>query len=237
MAKLKSAKETHVRERLGTPTDLKPEATRDISAALAGLLADVFALYMKTKNFHWHMSGPHFRDYHLLLDEQGEQIFDMTDDVAERARKIGGATLRSIGDIARRQRILDNDADYVDPKDMLAELRDDNERLTSIMRQVHNVCDTTAMSRRRACSRTGSMRPSDGPGSCSRRRAAARGRTTDPGGRLGGRQAGDRRQPRLRPSGAGFSGGVRMIASDERGPTRLMARRASPSPVSPLKYS
>jgi starvation-inducible DNA-binding protein len=142
MAKLKSAKETHVRERLGTPTDLKPEATRDISAALAGLLADVFALYMKTKNFHWHMSGPHFRDYHLLLDEQGEQIFDMTDDVAERARKIGGATLRSIGDIARRQRILDNDADYVDPKDMLAELRDDNERLTSIMRQVHNVCDT-----------------------------------------------------------------------------------------------
>jgi starvation-inducible DNA-binding protein len=103
MAKLKSAKETHVRERLGTPTDLKPEATRDISAALAGLLADVFALYMKTKNFHWHMSGPHFRDYHLLLDEQGEQIFDMTDDVAERARKIGGATLRSIGDIARRQ--------------------------------------------------------------------------------------------------------------------------------------
>jgi starvation-inducible DNA-binding protein len=142
MAKLKSVKETHVRERLGTPTDLKPEATRDISAALAGLLADVFALYMKTKNFHWHMSGPHFRDYHLLLDEQGEQIFDMTDDVAERARKIGGATLRSIGDIARRQRILDNDADYVDPKDMLAELRDDNERLTSIMRQVHNVCDT-----------------------------------------------------------------------------------------------
>src|SRR5271155_2725657 len=142
MAKLKSAKETHVRERLGTPTDLKAEATRDISAALAGLLADFFALYMKTKNFHWHMSGPHSRDYHLLLDEQGEQIFDMTDDVAERARKIGGATLRSIGDIARRQRILDNDADYVDPKDMLAELRDDNKRQTSIMRQVHNVCDT-----------------------------------------------------------------------------------------------
>src|SRR5271169_2100537 len=149
MAKTTEAKETsartskdvHVRERLGTPTDLKAEATRDISAALAGLLADVFALYMKTKNFHWHMSGPHFRDYHLLLDEQGEQIFDMTDDVAERARKIGGATLRSIGDIARRQRILDNDADYVDPKDMLAELRDDNKSLTSSMRQVHNVCD------------------------------------------------------------------------------------------------
>src|ERR1700684_4324179 len=139
---VRTSKDAHVRERLGTPTDLKSEATRDISAALAGLLADVFALYMKTKNFHWHMSGPHFRDYYLLLDEQGEQIFDMTDDVAERARKIGGATLRSIGDIARRQRILDNDADYVDPKDMLAELRDDNERLTSIMRQVHNVCDT-----------------------------------------------------------------------------------------------
>lgn len=125
-----------------TPTDLSGDAVVEISRELRTLLADVFALYLKTKNFHWHMSGPHFRDYHLLLDEQGEQIFDMTDDVAERARKIGGATLRSIGDIARRQRILDNDADYVDPKDMLAELRDDNERLTSIMRQVHNVCDT-----------------------------------------------------------------------------------------------
>ena len=142
MTKTTSAKETHMRERLGTPTDLKPEAARDISAALAALLADVFALYVKTKNFHWHISGPHFRDYHLLLDEQGEQIFAMTDPIAERARKLGGATLRSIGDIARRQRILDNDADYVDPKDMLAELRDDNERLTLIMRQVHGVCDT-----------------------------------------------------------------------------------------------
>ena len=134
-------KEIHTRERLGTPTDLKPEATRDISAALAGLLADVFALYLKTKNFHWHMSGRHFRDYHLLLDEQSQQIFAMTDPVAERARKIGGPTLRSIGDIARRQRIPDNDADYVDPQDMLAELRDDNQRLTSILREVHNVCD------------------------------------------------------------------------------------------------
>src|SRR5271157_2756524 len=141
MTKTPSAKETHTRERLGTPTDLKPEATRDISAALAGLLADVFALYLKTKNFHWHMSGRHFRDYHLLLDEQSEQIFAMTDTVAERARKIGGATLRSIGDIARRQRIADNDADYVDPQDMLAELRDDNNRLTAVLRQVHNVCD------------------------------------------------------------------------------------------------
>jgi starvation-inducible DNA-binding protein len=137
----RGAKETYVRERLGTPTDLKPEATRDISAALAGLLADVFALYVKTKNFHWHISGPHFRDYHLLLDEQGEQIFEMTDPIAERARKIGGTTLRSIGDISRRQRILDNDADYVDPKDMLAELRDDNKSLTATLRQTHNVCD------------------------------------------------------------------------------------------------
>ena len=137
----RSAKDAYLRERLGTATDLKPEATRDISAALAGLLADVFALYLKTKNFHWHMSGPHFRDYHLLLDEQGEQIFDMTDPIAERARKIGGVTLRSIGDIARRQRILDNEADYVDPKDMLAELRDDNKSLTVSLRQAHNVCD------------------------------------------------------------------------------------------------
>ena len=137
----KSSSET-VPPALATPSGFGANAVRDIAAALNLALADVFALYLKTKNFHWHMSGPHFRDYHLLLDEQGEQIFDMTDDVAERARKIGGATLRSIGDIARRQRILDNDADYVDPKDMLAELRDDNERLTSIMRQVHNVCDT-----------------------------------------------------------------------------------------------
>ena len=136
-----TAKEAHLRERLSTPSDLKSEATRDISAALAELLADVFALYMKTKNFHWHMSGPHFRDYHLLLDEHGDQIFAMTDPMAERARKIGGATLRSIGDISRRQRLLDNDADYVDPKDMLAELRDDNKSLTKSLREVHNVCD------------------------------------------------------------------------------------------------
>ena len=141
MAKMKSVKETHVRERLGTPTDLKPEATRDISAALAGLLADVFALYVKTKNFHWHISGRHFRDYHLLLDEHGEQIFGMTDDIAERARKIGGTTLRSIGHIAREQRILDNDAEYVDAQDMLAELRSDNQQLTQEMRRVHELCD------------------------------------------------------------------------------------------------
>jgi starvation-inducible DNA-binding protein len=138
---VRSAKDAHVRERLGTPTDLKAEATRDISAGLAGLLADVFALYLKTKNFHWHMSGPHFRDYHLLLDEHGDQIFAMTDPIAERARKIGGTTLRSIGDISRRQRLLDNDAEYVDPKDMLAELRDDNKSLTTSLRAVHDVCD------------------------------------------------------------------------------------------------
>jgi starvation-inducible DNA-binding protein len=141
MSKPPSAKEAHTREHLATPTDLKPEATRDISAALSGLLADVFALYVKTKNFHWHMSGRHFRDYHLLLDEQGEQIFAMTDPIAERARKIGGNTIRSIGHIARQQRITDNDAEYVDPQDMLAELRDDNQKLVSEMREVHNVCD------------------------------------------------------------------------------------------------
>jgi starvation-inducible DNA-binding protein len=142
MSKTPSAKETHTRGRLGTPTDLKPEATRDISAALEALLADVFALYMKTKNFHWHMSGPHFRDYHLLLDEHGDQLFAMTDPIAERGRKIGGTTLRSIGQIGRQQRILDNDADYVEPQTMLAELRDDNKQLVSIMREVHDVCDT-----------------------------------------------------------------------------------------------
>ncbi len=128
-------------KRPGGLTDLSADATRDIGAALNGLLADVFALYLKTKNFHWHMSGPHFRDYHLLLDEQSDQIFAMTDPIAERVRKIGGETLRSIGQIARTQRIADNDAPYVDPNDMLAELRDDNVRVTSAMRQVHDTCD------------------------------------------------------------------------------------------------
>jgi len=140
-AAMAEAKSVHVKERLGTPTDLRAEATRDVSAALGGLLADVFALYMKIKNFHWHMSGRHFRDFHLMLDEQGAELFAMTDPIAERARKLGGTTLRSIGHIARQQRIKDNDADYVDPQDMLAELRDDNKQLTAIMRQVHNVCD------------------------------------------------------------------------------------------------
>lgn len=125
---------------LKTPTDLKDNATRDVAAALNILLADTFALYMKTKNFHWHMSGPHFRDYHLLLDEQSDQIFAMTDALAERVRKIGGTTLRSIGHISRLQRVLDNDADFVTPLDMLAELRDDNKQMTTAMREAHGVC-------------------------------------------------------------------------------------------------
>src|SRR5262245_49208630 len=122
---------------LDTPTNLTSSATRDISGALTTLLADMFALYVKTKNFHWHVSGPHFRDYHLLLDEQGEQIFAATDDIAERVRKVGGTTLRSIGHIGRLQRIKDNDADFVTPMDMLAELRDDNKRLVTSMRETH----------------------------------------------------------------------------------------------------
>lgn len=129
---------------LGTPTDLGTDATRDISAGLAGLLADAFALYLKTKNFHWHMSGPNFRDYHLLLDDQSDQIFAMTDPIAERARKIGGTTIRSISDIAGRQRILDNNALFVDPQDMLAELHGDNKQLVAEMRRVHELCDSYA---------------------------------------------------------------------------------------------
>ena len=121
-------------EALSTSTDLAGDAVRDISGALNALLADMFALYLKTKNFHWHISGPHFRDFHLLLDEQADQIFATTDPIAERVRKIGGTTLRSIGQIARQQRLLDNDADYVTPLDMLAELRDDNKQLTAEMR-------------------------------------------------------------------------------------------------------
>jgi starvation-inducible DNA-binding protein len=126
---------------LRTPTDLSADATRDISGALNLLLADMFALYLKTKNFHWHMSGPHFRDYHLLMDEQAGQIFATTDSIAERVRKIGGSTLRSIGHIARLQRVLDNDAEYVTPLDMLAELRDDNKQLAARLREAHGLCD------------------------------------------------------------------------------------------------
>jgi starvation-inducible DNA-binding protein len=126
---------------LETPTDLTHSATKDIAAAMNAILADVFALYLKTKNFHWHMSGPHFRDYHLLLDEHAEQLFAMTDPVAERVRKIGGLTLHSIGQIARTQRVLDNDAEYVEPLDMIAELADDNKTLAARLREAHNVCD------------------------------------------------------------------------------------------------
>ena len=137
---VKEAKERR-KAALKTPTTLSSNATTDLSGALTALLADMFALYVKTKNFHWHMSGPHFRDYHLLLDEQGEQIFDTTDDIAERVRKIGGTTLRSIGHIARLKRVADNDADFVSPQDMLAELRDDNKDLTQRLREVHDLCD------------------------------------------------------------------------------------------------
>lgn len=127
--------------RLDTPTDLGSDATKDISGALNTLVADMFALYIKTKNFHWHISGPHFRDYHLLLDEQADQIYATADPIAERIRKVGGTTIRSIGHIARLQRVLDNDAEYVTPLDMLAELREDNKQLAARMRETHNVCD------------------------------------------------------------------------------------------------
>ena len=126
---------------LVTPTDLKPEATRDIAGGLNAILADVFALYLKTKNFHWHMSGPHFRDYHLLLDEQSDQLYAMTDPIAERIRKIGGNTLRSIGQIARMQRVADNDAEFVTPQDMIAELASDNRQLIGFLRSTHGVAE------------------------------------------------------------------------------------------------
>ena len=129
---------------LETPTDLKPNAVRDISGALNILLADMFALYLKTKNFHWHVSGPHFRDHHLLLDEQADQIFATTDAIAERVRKIGATTLRSVGHVGRLQRVLDNDADFVTPLDMLAELRDDNKQLAANLRETHALCDEGA---------------------------------------------------------------------------------------------
>jgi starvation-inducible DNA-binding protein len=126
---------------LQTPTDLGDNARRDISGALNALLADVFALYLKTKNFHWHVSGPHFRSFHLMFDDQAGELFGMTDDIAERVRKLGGVTLHSIGNIARLQRISDNDADFVDPLDMLAELRSDNQALITSMRETHDLCD------------------------------------------------------------------------------------------------
>jgi starvation-inducible DNA-binding protein len=135
--------ELHTRRKapLATPSDLDRQAVKDITGALNALLADVFSLYLKTKNFHWHMSGPHFRDYHLLLDDHGDQLFAMTDDIAERVRKIGGTTIRSVGHIARLQRIGDNDAEYVTPSDMLGELHDNEKALVLSMRAVHALCD------------------------------------------------------------------------------------------------
>ena len=130
-----------VDSRLATPTDLSASATDSIFEAMNAILADVFALYLKTKNFHWHMSGPHFRDYHLLLDEQAEQLFAMTDPIAERVRKLGGQTLKSISHISRVQRLKDNNSDYVDPSDMITELADDNRALTTHLRQTHEICD------------------------------------------------------------------------------------------------
>jgi starvation-inducible DNA-binding protein len=145
MKRMSSVKEHDLKQLeqtpLSTPTDLTAEATRDVSGALNALLADVFALYLKTKNFHWHLSGPHFRDYHLMFDEQGDQLFAMTDPIAERVRKIGGSTIKSIGHISRLQRVLDNDADYVEPDDMLAELCEDNKTLAARLREAHNVCE------------------------------------------------------------------------------------------------
>jgi len=145
MKKIGAAKQTELRAQrkapLATPTDLSASATRDIAGGLNLILADVFAIYMKTKNFHWHMSGPHFRDYHLLLDEQADQLFSMSDPLAERVRKVGGSTLRSTGHVGRLQRVKDNDAEYVEPSDMLAELREDNKALAANLREVHGVCD------------------------------------------------------------------------------------------------
>src|SRR5467141_859386 len=126
---------------LKTPNPLSEKKVRELSGALNGILADAFALYLKTKNFHWHMSGPHFRDYHLLLDEQADQLYAMTDPIAERIRKVGGTTLRSIGHIARTQRVLDNDAQYVEPEDMLVELREDSNALAARLREAHSVCE------------------------------------------------------------------------------------------------
>jgi len=136
------AKTSKTARPLKTPTDLKSNAAKTVAEALNGLLADTFALYMKTKNFHWHVSGPHFRDYHLMLDEQAAEIFAGTDDIAERVRKTGNTTLRSIGDIARHQSVKDNDSDFVSPGDMLSELRDDNLALVEALREAKDIADT-----------------------------------------------------------------------------------------------
>src|SRR5579863_204696 len=143
MPKATAAAPAKTQERVSSeiPTDLSPAGVAEISAELRKLLADTFALYMKTKNFHWHMTGPHFRDYHLLLDEHAEQIFAMTDDIAERARKIGATTLRSIGDISKHQRLKDNNDECLGPEEMLAELRTDNSELTRFLRATHEICE------------------------------------------------------------------------------------------------
>jgi starvation-inducible DNA-binding protein len=142
---MSEAKKKELKGRRGaplvTPSDLGAKASANIAGGMNAILADVWALYFKTKNFHWHMSGPHFRDYHLLLDEQADQLYEMSDPIAERIRKVGGNTLRSVGHVARLQRVKDNDADYVDALDMLAELREDNKTLAARLREVHNVCD------------------------------------------------------------------------------------------------
>jgi starvation-inducible DNA-binding protein len=145
MRKNNSTKTAELRQKrdipLTVPTDLTRSAVKDIAGAMNAILADVFALYLKTKNFHWHMSGPHFRDYHLLLDEHSDQLYAMTDPIAERIRKLGGLTIKSIGHISRIQRVLDNDADYVDPPDMIAELAEDNQTLATRLREAHDLCD------------------------------------------------------------------------------------------------
>lgn len=125
---------------LRTPSYLDTDNVRNLTAELNGLLADVFAIYIKTKNFHWHVSGPHFRDYHLLIDEHAEQVFAMTDDIAERVRKLGGTTIRSIGHVARLKHVADNDAEFVEPQDMLGELREDNQALVARMIEIHDLC-------------------------------------------------------------------------------------------------
>ena len=138
---MKNSSATKMKNASETTTDLSGDAVVEISEVLRNVLADVFTLYVKTKNFHWHMTGPHFRDYHLLLDDQATQIFAMTDDIAERARKLGGKTLRSISDISRHQRLKDNNDEFVTPEDMLAELRGDNQQLTRELRSTHELCE------------------------------------------------------------------------------------------------
>ena len=163
-----SNKSDKVSPELDTPTDLPQAAVDKISASLNTLLADAFALYLKTKNFHWHVSGRHFSDYHLMLDEQSEAIFATTDQLAERVRKLGGITIRSIGQIAKLQTIQDNNDDYVPPREMLRELMEDNKKMAAAMRKAHKLCDDTRIPAAQACSKSSSTRPSAAPGSCSR---------------------------------------------------------------------